>query len=283
MALIAAAIMEPGVYFAINSPVGSVGKEAAEIIAKINSWGFSVTAEQMKLLAEQVGEDSLFNRTGGAPSLAVGMASIFGNLFGNKFLAIWYHFVIMFEAVFILTTLDAGTRVCRFMIQDVLGNFSKTIGDTSHYPSIVITSFIAVASWAYFLYAGIIDPHGGVNMLWPLFGMANQILAGIALCLASVMLCKKGKFKYSFITLIPLCFLATSTLTAAYQKLTSEDIRIGILANINHLKNSAQTDLTNKLIFNHYAVFALTALFAAILIIVLIDTIRTILRHEKLL
>ena len=283
MALIAASIMEPGVFFAINSPISAVGKEATEIVAKINSWGFAVTVEQMEILAKQVGEETLFNRTGGAPSLAVGMASVFANLFGNSLLAVWYHFVIMFEAVFILTTLDAGTRVCRFMIQDILGNFSKTIGDTSHYPSIVITSFIAVASWGYFLYAGVIDPNGGVNMLWPLFGMSNQILAAIALSIATVMICKSGKIKYCWITLIPLIWLTTSTLTAAWQKLTSDNIRIGILSNINHLKSGIQTDLTSQLIFNQYVVATLTAFFASILIIVILDTTQTILKQETML
>ncbi|MEK9826381.1 MAG: carbon starvation CstA family protein, partial [Methylotenera sp.] len=182
MAMIAATVLEPGVFFAINSPAGVVGKEAVDAVAKINSWGFAVTIEQMQQLARDMGESTLFARTGGAPSLAVGMASIFGSAFGKHLLALWYHFAIMFEAIFILTTLDAGTRVGRFMLQDMLGNFNKKLGETSYTPSVIFTSSVVVAGWGYFLYIGVIDPNGGVNILWPLFGIANQMLAAIALC-----------------------------------------------------------------------------------------------------
>ena len=167
MAIVAACVLEPGIYFAINSPAGIVGNEPSEVISKINSWGFSVSLEQMNQLASDVGESTLFARTGGAPSLAVGMATIFANAFGKHLLAMWYHFAIMFEAVFILTTLDAGTRVGRFMLQDMFSNIHPKLGETSWLPSIILSSAIVVLCWGYFLYIGVIDPNGGVNILWP--------------------------------------------------------------------------------------------------------------------
>jgi carbon starvation protein len=287
MAMIAATVLEPGVFFAINSPAGVVGKEAIDAVAKINSWGFAVTVEQMNQLAKDMGESSLFARTGGAPSLAVGMASIFGSAFGKSMLALWYHFAIMFEAIFILTTLDAGTRVGRFMLQDMLGNFNKKLGETSYMPSVILTSAVVVAGWGYFLYIGVIDPNGGVNILWPLFGIANQMLAAIALCVATGILVKSGKLKYAWVTALPLTWLVTITSTAAWQKIFSDDIRIGFFAAANDLstKLAAGILLADKaavapqLIFNQNLDAYLTLFFVAVLWIVIIDTLWVCVRH----
>ncbi len=279
MAMIAATVLEPGVFFAINSPAGVVGKEAVDAITKINSWGFAVTVEQMNQLAQDMGESSLFARTGGAPSLAVGMASIFGNAFGKAMLAIWYHFAIMFEAIFILTTLDAGTRVGRFMLQDMLGNIWPKIGQPSWMPSVILTSGLVVAGWGYFLYIGVIDPNGGVNILWPLFGIANQMLAAIALCVATGILVKSGKLKYAWITGLPLVWLIIVTSTAAWQKIFSEDIRVGFFAAANDLATKLAAGalppekavVAPQLIFNQQLDAYLTMFFVVVLWVVITD------------
>ena len=287
MAMIAATVLDPGVYFAINSPAGIVGKEAAEAVAKISSWGFPVTVEQMNELARQMGEATLFARTGGAPSLAVGMAVIFGSAFGDGLLAMWYHFAIMFEAVFILTTLDAGTRVGRFMLQDLLGNVWQPMGRTSWYPSVLITSAAIVAAWGYFLYIGIIDPNGGVNILWPLFGMSNQMLAGIALSVATGILIKSGKLKYAWVTGLPLTWLVIVTTSAAWQKIMSEDVRIGFFAAANDMADKLaagvlppdKAAVAPYLIFNQQLDGWLTLFFILVLWIVVLDMLRVVARH----
>ena len=288
MAMIAATVLEPGVFFAINSPAGVVGKDAIDAIAKINSWGFAVTIEQMNQLAKDMGESTLFARTGGAPSLAVGMASIFGNAFGKSMLALWYHFAIMFEAIFILTTLDAGTRVGRFMLQDMLGNIWPKMGQTSWWPSVFFTSGLVVAGWGYFLYIGVIDPNGGVNLLWPLFGIANQMLAAIALCVATGILVKSGKLKYAWITGLPLLWLVIVTTTAAWQKIFSDDIRVGFFAAANDMaaKLAAgvlppeKAAVAPQLIFNQNLDAYLTIFFVSVLWIVIIDMLRVMWRYQ---
>ena len=282
MAIIAATVLDPGVYFAINSPAGIVGKEATEAVATINSWGFPVTAVQMQQLATDMGETTLFARTGGAPSFAVGMASIFANAFGSSLMAMWYHFAIMFEALFILTTLDAGTRVGRFMLQDLLSNIYKPLGRTSWYPSVFLTSGIFVSAWGYFLYIGTLDPLGGINSLWPLFGIANQMLAAIALCVATTILIKSGKLRYAWITAIPLTWLIIITSSAAWEKLFSPELRIGFLSHAQDLstKFAAGTlppdmaTIAQQLIFNDYLAAALTAFFLATTWILVLDTLR---------
>jgi carbon starvation protein len=287
MAMIAATVLEPGVFFAINSPAGVVGKEAVDAVAKINSWGFAVTVEQMQQLASDMGESTLFARTGGAPSLAVGMASIFGSAFGKSMLALWYHFAIMFEAIFILTTLDAGTRVGRFMLQDMLGNFNKKLGETSYMPSVIFTSSIVVAAWGYFLYIGVIDPNGGVNILWPLFGIANQMLAAIALCVGTGILVKSGKLRYAWVTGLPLVWLIAVTTTAAYQKIFSTDVRIGFFAAADDLATKLASGVLSaekaavapQLIFNQHLDAYLTMFFVVVLWVVLIDMLRLCARH----
>jgi len=287
MAMIAATVLEPGVFFAINSPAGVVGSQAVDAVAQINSWGFAVTVEQMQQLAKDMGETSLFARTGGAPSLAVGMASIFGSAFGKGMLALWYHFAIMFEAIFILTTLDAGTRVGRFMLQDMLGNIWPKMGQTSWMPSVIFSSGLVVAGWGYFLYIGVIDPNGGVNILWPLFGISNQMLAAIALCVATGILVKSGKFKYAWVTALPLVWLLIVTSTAAWQKIFSDDIRIGFLAAANDLSTKLASGMLSaekaavapQLIFNQQLDAYLTMFFVAVLWIVIFDTVRMMRHH----
>jgi carbon starvation protein len=286
MAMIAATVLEPGIFFAINSPAGVVGKDAVDAIATINSWGFSVTVEQMNQLARDMGESTLFARTGGAPSLAVGMASIFGSAFGKHLLALWYHFAIMFEAVFILTTLDAGTRVGRFMLQDILGNFNKKLGETSYMPSVIFTSAIIVAGWGYFLYIGVIDPNGGVNILWPLFGISNQMLAAIALSVATVILVKSGKLKFAWVTGLPLTWLVIITSSAAYEKIFSDDVRVGFFAAADNLSSKLASGLlppdkaavAPQLIFNQHLDAYLTMFFVIVLWVVVVDMLRICLR-----
>ncbi len=282
MAMIAATVLDPGIFFAINSPAGIVGKEAADAVAKITSWGFPVTVEQMQQLAASVGEETLFARTGGAPSLALGMASIFSSAFGAGMLAMWYHFAIMFEALFILTTLDAGTRVGRFMLQDLLGNIYAPLGRTSWYPSVILTSGLVVGAWGYFLYIGTIDPLGGINSLWPLFGIANQMLAAIALCVATTILVKSGKLRYVWVTVLPLTWLVIITSSAAWEKLFSPELRIGFIAHANDLAAKLasgavpldEASKTSKLIFNDRLDAVLTMAFLIITWLIVFETAR---------
>jgi carbon starvation protein len=282
MDMVAACVLDPGVFFAINSPAGVVGAQAADAVATISSWGYPVTVEQMQELAREMGETSLFARTGGAPSLAVGMASIFSSAFGDTLLSVWYHFAIMFEALFILTTVDAGTRVARFMLQDMLGNIVPALGRTSWYPSVLVCSGLVVAGWGYFLYIGTIDPLGGINSLWPLFGIANQMLAAIALCVATTVLVKSSKVRFAWVTVAPLVWLVVVTSTAAWQKLFSPDLRIGFLSHANDL--AAQIDSgalvgdaaaqASRLIFNDRLDAALTLFFLITVWVLVVETAR---------
>jgi carbon starvation protein len=283
MAMVAATVLEPGIYFSINSPAGIVGALPAQAVQTIAGWGFPVTESAMHDLAQKVGESTLFNRTGGAPSLAVGMAHIFSTILGGSgLMAIWYHFAIMFEALFILTVLDAGTRVGRFMLQDLLGHFWKPLGRTSWYPSVLLTSALIVGAWGYFLYQGVVDPLGGINSLWPLFGISNQLLATIALCVATTILIKMNKLRYIWVTLVPLAWLVTVTMTASYQKIFHSNPRIGFLAHARMLSDPLAAGLmepekqavTLRLIFNDRLDAVVTAVFAALALVILLESAR---------
>ncbi len=285
MAMIAACVLEPGVYFAINSPPGIVGADAATAVATITAWGFPVTLEQMQNLARDMGEVTLFARTGGAPSLAVGMAHIFSSLSGGSLLALWYHFAIMFEALFILTTLDAGTRVARFMLQDLLGSVYAPLGRTSWYPGVLVSSALVVAAWGYFLYQGTRDPLGGINSLWPLFGIANQMLAAIALCVATTILVKHAsRRRYALVTALPLVWLVTITTSAAGYKLLSANPRLGFLAHAQDLQTKLASGASPpefvlqapRLIFNDHLNAAMTLIFLIIAWVVVFATLRIV-------
>jgi carbon starvation protein len=237
----------------------------------------------MQTLAEDVGEKSLFYRTGGAPSLALGMAHIFASTGGGRaILSFWYHFAIMFEALFILTIIDAGTRVGRFMLQDLLGHIYEPLGRTSWMPSVILTSAAIVLAWGYFLYQGVIDPLGGINSLWPLFGIANQLLASIALCVATTILIKMHRAKYMWITVAPLIWLLIVTFTASYQKIFSDQPRIGFLAQADQLEAAlasgnvaaAQISATNTQIFNARLDAALCGIFIVLVTLIIVDSVR---------
>ena len=282
MAMVAACALEPGVYFAINSPAGLVGQTAEAATATIRTWGYSVDAATMQQLANMVGEHTLFNRTGGAPSLAVGMAQIFSHSIGGaRLLGFWYHFAIMFEALFILTVLDAGTRVGRFMVQDLLKHVWKPLGPTGSYGSILSTSAVIVGAWGYFLYRGVQDPFGGINSLWPLFGISNQLLATVALVVATTILFKMKKTRYLWVTLVPMVALVSVTMTASYQKIFDSSPRLGFLAQANVLAARIASGAippervaeTQKLIFNSRLDAAVTGVLATMVLLLLLEAI----------
>ncbi|MFF9788851.1 carbon starvation protein [Streptomyces sp. SceaMP-e96] len=231
MALIAAAVLDPGLYYAMNAPAGLLGTTAESASQAVASLGFSITPDQLTAAAKAVEEQTLIARSGGAPTLAVGMSEIFSGVFGGAAMkAFWYHFAIMFEALFILTTVDAGTRVGRFMLQDMLGNVWKPIGRVNWKPGIWITSALVVTAWGYFLYTGATDPLGGINQLFPLFGIANQLLAVVALTVCTTVLVKSGRLRWAWVTAIPLAWVAAVTFTAGWQKIFSDDPRVGFFA-----------------------------------------------------
>ncbi|HUP87981.1 MAG TPA: carbon starvation CstA family protein [Longimicrobiales bacterium] len=268
MAMIAASILDPGVYFAINSPAGVVGTTVQAATTTISGWGFAVTPEQMQTLAQQIGEKSLLARAGGAPSLAVGMAHIFSSIVGGTgLLALWYHFAIMFEALFILTTIDAGTRVGRFMVQELAGQVWKPMARTSWYPSVLISSAVIVAGWGYFLYHGVVDPLGGINSLWPLFGISNQLLAAVALCVGTTVIIRSGRAKYAWVTLLPLAWLTTVTMTAGWQKVFSPEPRLGFLAHAKIAKDA-------RVIFNDRLDAIVALVFMIVVLLVIISSVR---------
>jgi carbon starvation protein len=273
MATIAACVLQPGTYFAINSPSGIVGKTADTAAATISGWGFPVTADSMAALAHAVGEQTLFNRTGGAPAFAVGMAQIFSNsLGGQAVMAIWYHFAIMFEALFILTVLDAGTRVGRFMVQDALGHLWKPLGRTSWYPSILATSALIVGAWGCFLWQGVKDPLGGINSLWPLFGICNQLLAIVALCVATTIIVKMGRARFAPVTLAPLGWLVAVTFAASWHKMFDPNPRIGFLSHARQLAAGAPSHEISRLIFNDRLDAVVTGILVSLVTLILIES-----------
>src|SRR5437868_9172649 len=276
MAMIAACTLTPGAYFAINSPAGVVGDSPAGATAMISSWNFPITDADMSHLASSVGEDTLFNRTGGAPAFALGMAQIFSRaLSGDRFTAIWYHFAIMFEALFILTVLDAGTRVARFMLQEGLGHFWPPLGKTGSYFSILTTSALVVGAWGYFLWQGVRDPLGGINSLWPLFGISNQLLAVVAFCVATTIIIKMRKARYCFVTLAPLCWLVTITFSASYQKIMNSNPRIGFLAHARALAATGKlSHETLQLVFNDRLDAIVTGILLLLVTLIVVESAR---------
>ena len=293
MAMVAACAMPPGVYFAINSPPSVVGSSGEAAASTISGWGYPLQAQTMTNLAHQVGEITLWNRAGGAPSLAVGMAQIFSSTIGGeRLLSIWYHFAIMFEALFILTVLDAGTRVGRFMVQDLGGRFWKPFGRTRWMPGVLISSATIVALWGYFLYQGVVDPLGGINSLWPLFGISNQLLAAVALVVATTILMKMGKLRWIWITLLPMAWLVIITMSASYQKIFDANPRIGFLAYAKVLAAQIAAGKiptekiaeTQRLIFNQRLDAAVTGVLAAMILVLIFEALvhwYSILTHRK--
>jgi len=282
MAMVAACAMTPGVYFAINSPASIVGATPEAAAATISGWGYPLSGDTMTGLAHAVGEQTLLNRAGGAPSLAVGMAQIFSSTIGGeRLLSIWYHFAIMFEALFILTVLDAGTRVGRFMIQELGGRVWKSMGRLNWMPGILLSSALIVGAWGYFLYQGVIDPLGGINSLWPLFGISNQLLAAVALVVATTILLKMDKLKWIWVTLLPMAWLVIITMTASYQKIFSANARIGFLSQANALAAqiaagkiaAAKIADTQRNIFNLRLDAAVTAVLAVMILVLLVEAL----------
>jgi carbon starvation protein len=282
MALIAACILDPGLYFAMNAPGGLLGTTVESASQAVNNLGFQITPQELSAAAAAVQESTLVARTGGAPTLAVGMSEIFSGAFGGDAMkAFWYHFAIMFEALFILTTVDAGTRVGRYMLQDTLGNVYKPFSNVNWKPGLWITSAIVVLAWGYFLYAGVTDPLGGINQLFPLFGIANQLLAAVALTVATTILIKTGRAKYAWVTLIPLAWDAAVTLTASWQKIFSPVPSLGFFAQRDRyaaaleqgqvLAPAKDIDDMHTVVLNSTVDGILSILFAVLIVIVIVN------------
>jgi carbon starvation protein CstA len=277
MAMIAATVIHPGVYFAMNSSAALIGADPAAAAQVISSWGFAVTPDMLTQVARDVGESTIMSRTGGAPTLAVGMAEILSSFLGGKTMAgIWYHFAILFEALFILTTVDAGTRVCRFMIQDLVGNAVPAFRATESWANNVVGSALACALWGYFLYQGVIDPFGGIWTLWPLFGTANQMLAAIALTLCTVVLFKMKRQRYAWVTIVPATWLVACTVTAGLEKVFNPNPAVGFvshalkfgasLADGKILAPAKSLSQMGQIVFNDYVDATLAAAFAALVL-----------------
>ncbi|MEN9688391.1 MAG: Peptide transporter [Pseudomonadota bacterium] len=285
MALVAASIIEPGIYFAMNSPAALIGTTPESAAAAISQWGFLITPEMLQETARNVGETTIISRTGGAPTLAVGMAQIFASAIGGPgMMAFWYHFAILFEALFILTAVDAGTRVGRFMLQDLMGTAIPALKNTQSITGNLIASVLCVSAWGYFLYQGVSDPLGGINTLWPLFGISNQMLAAIALTLCTVVLFKMKRQQYAWVTLVPTVWLLICTLTAGLEKIFHSNPKIGFLANAEKFQAALAQDQIlapaksmaqmHQIIFNNYLNASLAALFMLVLLSVVFYGLR---------
>ncbi len=292
MALIAATVLDPAVYFAMNSPVAVIGDNAVSAAAAVAQWGFHITPGELEQLARDVGEHSILSRAGGAPTLAVGMAHILSGVIGGKaMMAFWYHFAILFEALFILTTVDAGTRVCRFMIQDLLGVAVPKMRETKSWTANVLATALTVGLWGYFLYTGVVDPLGGINSLWPLFGIANQMLAAVALILGTVVLFKMKRERFAWATAVPAVWLLICTLTAGFQKLLHPDVKIGFLAHARKYQDALTAgDLLapaktagdmHRIIINDYVNSALTAGFLFVVLTMVVYGVRACLKARR--
>ncbi|MEU3409303.1 carbon starvation CstA family protein [Streptomyces sp. NPDC006670] len=286
MAVIAACIIEPGLFFGVNSPAGVIGTTVQSASAAVGHLGFAISPDALAQAAKDVEETTLLSRTGGAPTFALGMSEIFSSVFGGAGMkAFWYHFAIMFEALFILTTVDAGTRVGRFMLQDTLGNVHKSFKDVSWKPGVWLASAVVVGGWGYFLWVGVKDPLGGINQLFPLFGIANQLLAAVALAVCTTLLVKSGRLKWAWVTGVPLAWDVAVTLTASYQKVFSDDVKIGFFAQRDKyqtgidagkvLAPAKNMDEMHTVVTNATVDGVLSALFAALIIVVLLDAART--------
>jgi carbon starvation protein len=293
MALVAASIIEPGVYFAMNSPAAAIGTTAVDVAAKVSSWGFLVTPEMLEQTARDIGEGTIISRAGGAPTLAVGIAVILHDALpgGDAMMAFWYHFAILFEALFILTAVDAGTRAGRFMLQDLLGNFIPPLRRTDSWGANVIGTAGCVALWGYFLYQGVVDPLGGINTLWPLFGIANQMLAGIALMLCTVVLFKMKRDRYAWVTVVPAIWLLICTTYAGLIKIFDSNPAVGFVAQAKKyqgaiadgqlLGTAKSMGQMQQVVVNSYVNTGLTVLFLFVVFTVLLYAVRAILKARR--
>jgi carbon starvation protein len=286
MALVAASVIEPGVYFTMNSPGAVIGGTAESAAAAVTGMGFPISAAEISQAAADVGEGSIISRAGGAPTLAVGMAHIFHQVIGGKaMMAFWYHFAILFEALFILTAVDAGTRAGRFMLQDLLGVFVPGMRDTANWVSGVVATALCVTAWGFFLYQGVTDPLGGVNTLWPLFGVANQMLAAVALTLCTVVIFRMKRERYAWVTILPTIWLVACTLTAGLQKIFSADPRVGFLTHASRFAEAADRgellapaktmEQMRQIVFNDRIDAALAALFVAVVVSILVFGVKS--------
>jgi carbon starvation protein len=291
MALVAASTIDPGIYFAMNSPAALLGSTAESAAAAVSKMGFVITPDMLSQTAVDVGEHSIVSRAGGAPTLAVGMANILAGIVGGKtMMAFWYHFAILFEALFILTAVDAGTRAGRFMLQDLMGVFSSNLKRTDSLPANLIATSLCVAAWGYFLYQGVVDPLGGINTLWPLFGIANQMLAGIALILATCVLFKMKRARYAWVTILPTIWLLLCTLVAGWQKIFHEDVRVGFVSHARKFQAALDQGVLlapaktvaqmRQIVFNDYLDAALAGFFMFVVVAVLFAGVRTVMKSR---